>query len=57
VFDNRIENITLLDFDFIGVIVLKNCSGESQIDKIIISPEKGIEFILYNDESYLKLIE
>jgi hypothetical protein len=56
-FDLRLENVTLLNFEYIDVIVLENFSGESQIDKIIVSPQKGIEFILYKNESYLKLIE
>ena len=56
-FENRIKNIELLDFQFTNVIVIEDCSIESQLDKIIVSPEKGIDFILFKDNSYLKLIK
>ena len=55
--DDKLENIELLNFEFKKVIVIENCSVDSTINKMIISPNKGLIFILYKDNSYLKLID
>lgn len=53
--DTSKTNISLHGFDFEDVLIFKDCENVSEINQIIYSEDKGIEFIEYDNENYLKL--
>ena len=55
--EERFINTSLYGFDYNNVLVFKNCETNSKINQIIYSKEKGIEFIEFDDNSWIKLNE
>ncbi len=53
--EQRITNISLAGYDFTNVLVLENCSADSEIDKIIYSSENGIEYLEFSNGSFFKI--
>ncbi|WP_289040500.1 hypothetical protein [uncultured Zobellia sp.] len=51
----RLTNLTVNQFDFENILVFQNCSESAEIVKIIYSPTNGIEFIEFDNGTWLKL--
>ncbi|GHA22989.1 hypothetical protein GCM10007103_00060 [Salinimicrobium marinum] len=48
-------DVSVGEFDFQNVLIFNDCTGISEVNRIIYSKEKGIEFIEYDNGNYLKL--
>lgn len=53
--EEKLKNVNIQGFEFNGVYDFKTCSDNSEIERIIYSRQNGIEFIDFNNNSYLKL--
>jgi hypothetical protein len=54
--EESLTNVVISQFEFDNVLVFKSCDANSNIDNIICTPEKGVEFIAFKDSTYLKLL-
>lgn len=55
--EDLLTDISLHGFEFNDVYLFLDCYMESEIEKMVYSAEKGIEFITYKNGNYLKLQE
>ena len=53
--EEYIVNVSLMGFNFENVFIFKDCNNASEIKQIVYSKERGIEFIEYDNENYLRL--
>lgn len=50
-------DIVINGYSFSNVLIVDNCQADSGIDRIIFSPENGIEYVDFNDGRFLKLVD
>ncbi len=55
--EERLTSTTFGEFNFQNVLIFQDCTGSSAIERIISSPQKGIEFIEFNNGDWFKLTE
>ncbi len=53
--EEYIVNASVMGFNFDNVFIFKDCDNTSEIKQIVYSKERGIEFIEYDNENYIKL--
>ncbi len=54
-YEELITDISLQNFDFENILIFSDCDNISEINRVIYSKEKGIEFIEYDNNNYIKL--
>ncbi len=55
--EESLRNISIAGFEFENVLVFNDNNDHSELHKIILSPQNGIEFIEYDNGGYLKFVE
>lgn len=53
--EEKITDVSVGEYEFSNVVVFENCDFESDISRVIFSPERGMEFIEFNNDSYYKI--
>lgn len=56
-YDNALQNVTLNEFSFNNILLLEKVSEGGSINKIVYSKTNGIEFILFENGTWYKLLE
>lgn len=54
--EQNLTNITISQFEFENVLIFISCDENSNIEKIICTPQKGVEFVAFRDSTYLRLL-
>ena len=55
--EERLTDLSIDQFDFQNVLVFQDCSESTEIERIVYSPVKGVEYLEFRDGRWLKLIE
>ncbi|MDH5367340.1 MAG: hypothetical protein OEW67_10155 [Cyclobacteriaceae bacterium] len=54
-FELLTQDTLVFGFQFHNAMVFENCDNSQVLDKLILSPDLGIDMIIFNDSTFLKL--